>query len=86
MFALGQPLSPTEFFVIADKAVVPGGTTLVQAADRLFKAHYVFNVEYAPPLQQFWEFVAAVVYEVLPLSAAKPNVRSLATSVKSISI
>ena len=46
LLSLGPEKKPEQFFLILDGIAVPTGPTLVQAIDRLFKAHFVFNVEY----------------------------------------
>lgn len=53
--------------------------------DRLFKAHYTFNVHYALALHQFCEFLAAFLYGVIPATSVKAPLRSLASNIKLIS-
>ncbi|PIK60368.1 hypothetical protein BSL78_02739 [Apostichopus japonicus] len=74
--------SETVVFVILDRIAISGGLHVVGALDRLFKSHYVFNVEYSPSLQQFWEFIAAMIYEVIPPAIAKPQVRALGAAIR----
>lgn len=85
ILSVGHETGHQQYFIVADKMAIPAGENIVEAADMLFKCHYVFNVEYAPPLQQFWEFLASVIYEVLPPTEVKSLVRSLATSVRAVS-
>lgn len=82
LLSLGAEKDPKQFFVILDRIAISGGLHVVDALDRLFKCHYVFNVEYSPSLQQFWEFIAAMNYEVLPPATAKPQVRALGAAIR----
>ncbi|XP_071838876.1 uncharacterized protein [Apostichopus japonicus] len=82
LLSLGAEKDPKQFFVILDRIPISGGLHVVDALDRLFKCHYVFNVEYSPSLQQFWEFIAAMIYEVIPPATAKPQVRALGAAIR----
>jgi len=37
---------PSQYFLVLDRLVIPGGLDIIPAFDRPFKAHYVFNVNY----------------------------------------
>ena len=80
LLAVGPRRKPHQYFLILDRVLVPAGDTIVQAVDRLFKSHFTFNVEYAPILKNFWEFIASVVYGVLPITSTKASVQALSVS------
>ncbi|KAJ8039915.1 hypothetical protein HOLleu_14068 [Holothuria leucospilota] len=82
ILSLGPERRPKQFFIVLDRIAVSGGLNVVDAVDRLFKCHYVFNVEYCPCLQQFWEFIASMIYEILPPCQAKPQVRALGAAIR----
>ena len=86
LLAVGPEKEPSQFFLVLDRIAVPAGLHLVQALDSLFKAHYVFNVEYSLTLQPFWEFFAAVVYNIIKPAQAKPAVLYLLTALNSVSV
>ena len=56
------------FFLVMDQKVLVAGDSFVESFDRLFKAHFCFNVHYAQVLEPFYEYVAAYIYGVLPYS------------------
>ncbi|CAB3977440.1 hypothetical protein BSL78_19360 [Paramuricea clavata] len=75
LLSTGQASKPDQFFLVLDRIVIPCGPDLIKSFDILFKAHYVFNVEYAPPLLQFWEFVASMIYGVIKPCETGPTSR-----------
>ena len=75
---------PSQYFLVLDKTVVAAGAILVEGFDRLFKAHYVFNVEYALVLEPFYHFVVAYLYDIFPPSQVRASVRSLACTLKNM--
>ncbi|KAJ8041145.1 hypothetical protein HOLleu_11880 [Holothuria leucospilota] len=75
--------SSVGYFFILDKIVVLYRTCMMEVIHKLFKAHYVFNVHYAPAICQFWDFMAAFIYDITEIRAVKPAVRSLAASFRS---
>ncbi|PIK54142.1 hypothetical protein BSL78_08957 [Apostichopus japonicus] len=85
ILSLGPALNPSKFFIVVDRIPIPAGNNIIQAVDRLFKAHYAFNVHYALALLQFWEFLAAFLYGVIPATSVKVPLRSLASNIKLIS-
>ncbi|XP_072035518.1 uncharacterized protein [Amphiura filiformis] len=66
--------NPTEYFIIVDNTSIPGGTNAVEAFDRLYKVHYVFNVHFAKPVLTFFNFFDGLVYGV------SKNIRPLVRS------
>jgi hypothetical protein len=77
--------NPCAFYLIVDvKAVCLGDCGVLKAIDILFKAHYVFWVGYAKPLQFFMEFVQKVIFMVerTKLSA---RIRELKSSIEVLS-
>ena len=66
--------SITEYFIIVDTTTIPGGNTAVEAFDRLFKVHYIFNVNFARPVMSFFNFLEGL-YELH--KNIKPTVREL---------
>lgn len=62
-----------------DQKVLVAGDSFVESFDRLFKAHFCFNVHYAQVLEPFYEYVAAYIYGVLPPAKVRASVRSLAS-------
>ncbi|XP_072035312.1 uncharacterized protein [Amphiura filiformis] len=67
--------NPTEYFIIVDNTSIPGGTNAVEAFDRLYKVHYVFNVHFAKPVLTFFNFFDGLVYGVS--KHIRPTVREL---------
>lgn len=61
---------------------------IVEVADKLFESHYgTFLMLDMPHLSnKFWQSVASVIYEVSPPTEVKSLVRSLATSVRAVSL
>ncbi|KAJ8021169.1 hypothetical protein HOLleu_40960 [Holothuria leucospilota] len=82
LLSLGPSKKPAQFFMVVDTIPISCGNSLLPAVDRLFKAHYVFNVRYSPALQHFWNWFAAFVYAVTPPTSVKPEVRALATTIR----
>lgn len=74
--------NPSQFFLVLDRLVIPGGLDIVPAFDRLFKAHYVFSANYSPVLQNFWEFIDCSVYSVMKPLEAKAKVRDMASAIR----
>ena len=85
LLALGEPRKPHQYFLVLDKTAVDAGTNTVVAFDRLFKSHYLFGIDFSPVLKNFWEFIASVIYEVLPAVDTKASVRSLALAITNLS-
>ena len=65
LLSTGNVQNPEHYFMVVDRIAIPCGKDLVKALDMLFKSHYVFNVEYATLLYNFWEFIAAMIYGVI---------------------
>ncbi|XP_072041300.1 uncharacterized protein [Amphiura filiformis] len=81
---IGPPMKPTQFWICLDHIPVPGGSSVVESFDKLFKSFFVFGLDYPPVLMNFYEYFAAFVYEVSNASAVKPLVRTFASSVKAV--
>jgi hypothetical protein len=65
IMCLGSKEQPTTFFLILDKkAVCLGECGILRAVDCLFKAHFVYWVDYAKPLCYFMEFLHKVIYNI----------------------
>jgi len=87
LLAIGGVIKPNQYFLILDTSIVlDAGTSTVEAVDKFFKVHYVFNVHYAAPLQDFWDFLDHMVYGVKSPAGARPNVRAIASSVRAITL
>ena len=52
-------------YLVLDQKVLVAGDSFVDSFDRLFKAHYCFNVHFAQVLVPFYEYVAAYIYGML---------------------
>ena len=76
LLSMGNIQNPEHYFIVVDRIAIPCGQDIVKALDMLFKSHYVFNVEYATLLNNFWEFIAAMIYGVIEPSATGPTVPS----------
>ena len=76
ILALGED-KELEFFIIVDQTSIPGGRDVVEAVDRLFKVHYVFNVQYAKPVSTFFNFFDGLVYQTVNLKNVRPTVREI---------
>jgi hypothetical protein len=87
LVTVGHGLRPTQFFLAVDRQVIPCcSQQFVHAIDMLFRAHYVFDVQYAAPLHQFWEFLAANVYVILDPAKTRPSVRALGSACREMDI
>ncbi|XP_028401812.1 uncharacterized protein LOC114524820 isoform X2 [Dendronephthya gigantea] len=86
LLSTGNAQNPEDYFIVLDRIVIPCGQDVVKAVDMLFKSHYVFNVEYASPLHNFWEFIAAMIYGVIKPSATGPTVRALGSSCRDLKL
>lgn len=86
LLSTGNARNPEHYFIVLDRIAIPVGRDAVKAVDMLFKSHYVFNVEYAAPLQNFWEFIAAMIYAVIEPFATGPTVRTLGSSCRDIKL
>lgn len=53
------------FFVQVETHLFPVGNNPLRAFDRLFKLHYMFDVHYAAPLLNFYNFFESIVYNGL---------------------
>ena len=73
LLAVGQLKKPVQYLLILDKIVVLCGTNIIEAIDKLFKAHYVFNVHYLPAVLQLWDIMAAFIYDVTELKNSKTS-------------
>ena len=78
--------NPDQYVLIVDRMAIPCGQQLIKSIDILFKAHYVFNVIYAPLLHQFWEFIASMGYGVIKPCATKPSVRALGSACRDVKL
>ena len=47
---------------IEDKAFILPTASIITAVDILYKCHYVFNLEYAAPLKDFFLFLQTQIY------------------------
>ncbi|XP_022111533.1 uncharacterized protein LOC110990748 isoform X1 [Acanthaster planci] len=67
-------LLPTQSFLIIERKAIEM-PSLLKTVDLAFKSHYVFNVTYQPQVQNVWDFLQCVVYELPGL--ARPIVRDM---------
>ena len=63
-----------EHFLIVDNTSIPVGSDSLDAFDKLYKAFYVFHVDYPPCLESFYNFFDGVIYEIS--TQIKPPVRA----------
>ena len=65
LLCIGNKDSPMAFYLILDsKAVGLGDCGVLRAVDALFKAHFVYWVDYGKCLALFMEFIQKVIYEI----------------------
>ena len=50
------------FIKIEDKVFIMPTTSIITAMDILYKCHFVFNLEYAAPLKDFFLFLQTQIY------------------------
>ena len=81
---LGPSMKPNQFWLCLDNTPVPGGSSVVEAFDKLFKSYFVFGLNYPKVLENFYAYFAAFVYEVCQASTVKPMVRTFASAVKAV--
>ena len=74
LLALTDGDTVQEHFLIVDSTSVPVGSDSIESFDKLFKAFYVFQVEFPVPLDTFYNFFAGVVFECT--RKIKPSVRA----------
>lgn len=54
------------FFIKADSMLIAVGENSMKAFDLLFKMHYVFNLEYASELINFYDFIESCIVQLHP--------------------
>ena len=63
LIAIGAKRSEIyQFYVAVDQKAIPCDTSILGAMDTLFKAHYVFGLQYSEPLHNFWVFIQTTLY------------------------
>lgn len=74
----GQLERSTKFFLQGDSFLIDLSERIdpMVAFDRLYKLHFVLNVEYAKSLSFFYNFIDCFVYQMENV-VAKPSVKSL---------
>ena len=87
LLCLGTTGAPSQIFVIVDKEALPcENEDITVAVDRLFKLHYVFNLEYASELRSFYSFLECFVYDIAMKNTKIPvRASELMTSIKVLS-
>ncbi|KAM0724666.1 hypothetical protein ACS0PU_009050 [Formica fusca] len=53
------------FYIQVETHLFPVGNNSLRAFDRLFKLHYMFDIHYAAPLLNFYNFFESIVYNGL---------------------
>jgi hypothetical protein len=53
-----------QYFLYLDRKYLEVADNPVTAFDVLFKSHFVFNVQYADELQNFYDFVCGCMYKI----------------------
>lgn len=84
LMCLGSRENPGVFFLILDgKAVSLGECGILKAVDCLFKAHFVFWVDYAKPSCLFMEYLQKIIYNIDcdKLSASVKELRNAITAI-----
>ena len=71
------------FFLKVDHELVNVENHPVKAFDILFKLHFVFNIEYAKSLENFYDFIAGCIYKI---SKPRPSSDSLNTCLFNIPV
>jgi hypothetical protein len=85
LLCLGSKDNPCSFYLIVDvKAVCLGDCGVLRAIDILFKAHYVFWVGYAKPLEFFMEFIQKLIFKV-ECTKLSARIRELKSSIEVLS-
>lgn len=85
LLCLGTKEEPGPFYLILDtKAVCLGTCGVVRAIDALFKAHYVYWVGYARPVELFMEFIQKLVFKIECNAKLTPRVRELHNTIKTL--
>ena len=80
LLGLGQSKAHiTQYFLVVDHRALPCAAHDIEGAmDVLFKCHYVFGLEYARPLKNFWTFVQTTIYGVdVDVTMEPPKVREI---------
>lgn len=81
---VGSKNRPGAFYFLLDaRAVGLGECGTVRAVDCLFKAHYVFWVDYAKCLSSYMEFLQKVLYKI-EVSKLSARVRELCSSIRAL--
>ena len=69
----------TAYYVVIDHQALPSGAhDPVGALDALFKAHYIFGLEYSAHLQNFWTFIQTTWFNIdVDTTRESPRVREV---------
>ena len=54
----------TQSYIVVDFKLISASSNVLQALDKLFKAYYVFNVDYPHELKSFFEFLQMAIYNI----------------------
>lgn len=84
LLCIGSKEDANIFYLILDtKAVCLGACGILKAIDSLFKAHYVYWVDYAKPVVFFMEFLQKLIYKI-ECSKLSARVREVHNSILAI--
>ncbi|XP_064635519.1 uncharacterized protein LOC135492803 [Lineus longissimus] len=82
IIGIGPRIRPVQYFIVVDFQPIQAGSTIIEAFDMLFKVHYVFDVHFAPQLDNFYGLFQTVTYAVV----AKPMKPQLLSAVSAIGL
>ena len=84
LLALGSHQSIQQFFLKIEDFGIPldQSTNIISAVDLLFKCHYVFNLEYAAPLVNFFLYLQTQIYNLKYKGKLPPRVTEVSLAIK----
>ncbi|PIK46807.1 hypothetical protein BSL78_16306 [Apostichopus japonicus] len=85
LLCLGTRSAPTQFFIIGDRQAIKCEDNIVAAVDKLFKLHFVFNLQYAAELKLFYNFIETFVFKLSPLGQLPNKLVEIVAAIESCS-
>ena len=84
LLALGSHQSIQQFFLKIEEFGIPldQSTNIISAVDLLFKCHYIFNLEYAAPLVNFFLYLQTQIYNLKYKGKLPPRVTEVSLAIK----
>ena len=85
-FVLAVVTTEDSFFAILDEEAIPCDTDITIAVDRVFKLHYIMNLEYPQELYSFYVFLERCLFNIYVSKKVPSSVRELDNSLAVIDL